>query len=179
MTNDQTTFKQCLIHETKKAYKRYIDIVLKSLLIISAAGIVAILAVLFGNSIVYVWNVITTTIQNGGAALVSGITTLGSVIWSWLLAVPWWAYVIIGLVALPFIYAIVICIQRRLGFDLTLIGIVGFLSLGMGVILGAALAALTNEPKNFIPATLIFGGVMMMAMWVGVHHNMRSESIRY
>jgi hypothetical protein len=116
--NEPVSFKQCLIHESKKAYKEYL---------IAIAVVIGFIAALIGlywlyttlNDLKDVFALqITSAFNLISGIIVSVLTPIQDIIWSVATFIPWWGYVILLIIAPPAIYSFLVCIQRHYKIDM-------------------------------------------------------------
>ena len=103
--NEKVPYIQCLCHTGKKVYKYW-------LIALAAIGVIIGL----GWGIVSVWKQITEVMSAVGNALNSigyVLSTTFNNVWSLLCIVPWYWWVVFGVIAGPFILVTIYCAGRH------------------------------------------------------------------
>lgn len=155
MTN--RTFTECLIHESKKAYVKYLKIL----------GVVGILAlVVYVGQILKLpeWAIAIVTL------LFATFAYIAKNIVNALTLVPWWGYIAVLIIVIPAIYATLKCIWIRASLDaIVIVGactvFTGGVMFGVGIVLTNGFIATTGL---LVFALSFLGTILSMAIHEGV-----------
>lgn len=185
--DDKVPFLACLRHETKKTFWPYVLFVSKVIDLLAALGIVFFLLVSGMDIITAIVNAIADVIVSAIRAGWNITLAVISGFWYIISFIPWWGYLVFGLVALivipPVIYATGVCIQRRYSIDVARTAIVTIMLylLAIGIVYSIAGIFIFMASCNVYPPSpvvpdisdwigwlLIFSfalGSMFMIMW--------------
>ena len=119
MTDDKepVPFLTCLIHESKKAYLKYLLWICAAIDVVAGVAIISYIAAVAVTWYLQIIGPIQTAVWNwlvsGAGAVWSGLMGVLSGAYALLAAAPWWAWLGLAILLLPVAYASAVCIERR------------------------------------------------------------------
>ena len=190
-SKEKVPFLSCLMHETRKTFRPYAIYFAKILLLLLAIAGVGVVLLTIRDTIKVI---LTGVVAIAGYAVSVAIEITGIVVssiawgfWYVVGAIPWWGYVLIGVVAMlvvpPVIYSTGVCIQRRYDIDVKRLATVAIEAYGMvGMVIYWVMGMFAfwvnlNPPFHLslfdiasdplLAAITLFFGSFAMLIWAG------------